>query len=269
MTEQYFEEFFKDRFVLHEQAQSIMGEMDHVHKMSKLNSRPRNLLIIALAGAGKTALINAFLSEQRKHNANNRSKIVSVQMPAVATEKGFMMEMLEQFNVDFVGTHTLANLNKIFKTIALETGLSLIVIDEFNNLFAAPKNKVLGILNILKWIGNEFHIPIVAVGTKVSNRLLTYDSQFKERYKVSTIDAWSDGENFRNFVFTYLEQLPGKDIRELDEKTFKLLLSLTSRTTNDVVSILSHSAYEHFSGNSRRKFNTVLKAVAKRDGYLN
>lgn len=269
MTDQYFQEFFKDRFVLHEQAQSIMGEMSHVHKMSKLNSRPRNLLIIALAGAGKTALVSAFLKEHGATGHDNRNLIVSIQMPAVATEKGVMLALLEEFNIDFVRTHTLESLTKVFRTIAKETGLSLIIIDEFNNLFAAPKNKVLGILNILKWIGNEFHIPIVALGTKVSNRLLTYDSQFRERYKVSTIEAWSDGENFRNFVFTFLEQLPGKDARELDERTFKLLLSLTSRTTNDVISILSHSAYEHYNGPKNKKFNTVLKYVAKRDGYLN
>ena len=242
--------------------------MHHIFRMSKFNTRPKNLLIIADAGAGKTALSNAFTQSIIEEGAGNSQKLVLFQMPPVPSEKAIMFALLDKMGVDFVSNHTLENLKAVFCNVARDTGLSLILFDEFNNLLAAPKNKILGSMNLLKWIGNELHIPIIALGTKASNRLLTYDKQFTQRYRVSGIGTWEDGDDFRSFVHTYLEQLPGTELRTLTNSVFKILLASTSRTTNDIITVLSHSAFEQYTDRQEESFPIIVKEVAAREGYL-
>jgi len=245
-----------------------MKEMNHIFRLSKLNARPKNLLIIAEPGSGKTALSKAFVRSAHGDNLDQETIIACAQMPAVPTEKGVMLAILESLGVDFVSNHTMNSLLQVFRNIVTETDVRMIIFDEFNNLLAAGKSRILGSLNLLKWIGNEFQIPIIALGTSVSNLLLTYDAQFKERYRQSSLEVWSDGEDFRNFIFTYLDELPGTEFRELTDPLFKTLLIKTSRTTNDIVSVLSHSAYEHYTERKQHSFYDVVKDVSHRNGYL-
>ena len=95
MSEDLYKDFFKDRFVVHHQAQKILDEMHHIFRMSKFNTRPKNLLIIADAGAGKTALSNAFTQSIVEEGAGNSQKLVLFQMPPVPSEKAIMFALLD------------------------------------------------------------------------------------------------------------------------------------------------------------------------------
>ncbi|PHR57995.1 MAG: hypothetical protein COA43_11515 [Robiginitomaculum sp.] len=205
MGEIVFSEYFEDRFVVHAKASDILREMEHILRLSKLNKRPKNLLITADAGCGKTAVADTFIKSARANlddtNSPTTAQIVGMQMPAMPTESDIMLELLSKMGVDFVGKKSQAHLLSVLRNISGAAGLKLIVIDEFHNLMATSKMKILSSLNFLKWIGNELKVPIIALGTNSCQLLLPYDNQFSERYKQAFLPVWSDGDDFRNFIF--------------------------------------------------------------------
>lgn len=86
-----------DRWITYPRAAAILARMEELLAYPR-NSRMPSLLVIANAGMGKTQIDERFcrLHPPRFDEENNRSitPVVSVQMPAAATDRLFYMTLI-------------------------------------------------------------------------------------------------------------------------------------------------------------------------------
>ena len=92
----------------------------------------------------------------------------------------------------------------------------MLLIDEFQNLLNAPVHKQINFRRVIKTIGNQLMIPIVAFGTHEAFNAITSDPQLANRFQVIVLPKWkldgdkrSDGPSeYRQFLASFERLLP-------------------------------------------------------------
>ena len=62
-------------------------------------------------------------------------------------------------------------------------GVSCLTIDEVHNLLSGSAIQQRRILNLLRWLGNELQIPLIAVGTAEALHAIHSDDQLANRFE--------------------------------------------------------------------------------------
>jgi TniB protein len=86
--------------------------------------------------------------------------------------------------------------------------LRLTSIDEVHNLLSGAQSQQRRMLNLLRWLGNELQIPLVAVGTAEALRAVQSDDQLANRFEPRGLPPWKDGEEYRQLLSTLEAVLP-------------------------------------------------------------
>ena len=80
------------------------------------------------------------------------------------------------------------------------TGVRLLVIDEVQNLLSGSRLQQRRLLNLLRWLGNELQIPLVAVGTAEALHAIQSDDQLANRFTPFGLPPWKyDGKSICGF----------------------------------------------------------------------
>ena len=82
------------------------------------------------------------------------------------------------------------------------TGVNLLIIDEVHNLLAGAQVQQRRMLNLLRWLGNELQIPLVAVGTAEALHAIQSDDQLANRFEPVGLPPWREGEEYRQLLST-------------------------------------------------------------------
>jgi hypothetical protein len=91
-------------------------------------------------------------------------------MPAGPGEPRFFGAILEELGFPHMLTERLAARQEAaIRTLRL-TSVRVLVIDEVHNVLSGSRLQQRRLLNLLRWVGNEPQIPLVAVGTAEAPR---------------------------------------------------------------------------------------------------
>jgi hypothetical protein len=74
-----------------------------------------------------------------------------------------------------------------------EMGVRMLVIDEFHNVLAGRGETRREFLNLLRFLGNELHIPLVGVGTGEAYLAVRSDDQLENRFEPFVLPLWEVG----------------------------------------------------------------------------
>ena len=89
-----------------------------------------------------------------------------------------------------------------------ETSVRFLVIDEVHNILSGSRLQQRRLLNLLRWLGNELQIPLVAVGTAEALHAVQSDDQLANRFEPIGLPPWRDGEEYRQLLSTLEALLP-------------------------------------------------------------
>ena len=78
------------------------------------------------------------------------------------------------------------------------TRVNLLIIDEVHNLLAGAQVQQRRMLNLLRWLGNELQIPLVAVGTAEALHAIQSDDQLANRFEPIGLPPWQEGRSIGN-----------------------------------------------------------------------
>ncbi len=67
-----------------------------------------------------------------------------------------------------------------------------LVIDELHNLLCGRSSRQREILGLIRYLGNELRIPIVALGTRDAWLALRLDDQLENRFQPFLLSRWCD-----------------------------------------------------------------------------
>lgn len=209
------------RWIGYDTANSILERLESLLTYPKTHRMP-NLLVVGNTNNGKTMLVKRFCSRhQPEDNKEGRSIVVPVlfvQAPPVPDEGRFYNAILDLLFAPYKPLDRVDR--KQFQAIKLmrEVGLRMLIIDEVQHILAGNLTRQRTFLNVIKFLGNELEIPIVAVGTKDAFRALQTDTQLANRFDNAKLPRWKNDDDFIRLLMTFEQMLPLRRPSMLDDQ---------------------------------------------------
>jgi len=124
-----------------------------------------------------------------------------------------------------------------------ETGVRVLIIDELQNLLSGTRLHQRRLLNLLRWLGNELQIPLIAVGTAEALHAVQSDDQLANRFEPVRLPPWRNGDEYRQLLSTLEALLPLRRPSRLATAVLaEKILSAAEGILGEVVSIVMRAA---------------------------
>jgi hypothetical protein len=209
--------------------------------------RMPNFLIIGPTNNGKTMIIEKFrrmhppsISPGRRYDV---IPVVALQMPSEPTTSRFYSAILNSINMPDLGLRTAA----AFEQTAIRTlkyiCTKILIIDEIHNLLTGSVAKQREFLNLLRFIGNELQVPIVAAGTKDAYLAIRTDPQLENRFEPIVLQTWKDDVEFARLLASFVSIMPLKKPSNIRTKEARrLILERTEGTIGEIATLIRRAA---------------------------
>lgn len=208
------------RWIGYDAANGILDRLETLLAYPKSHRMP-NLLIVGGTNNGKTMLVKRFCSRHPPDdNKEGKSVVVPVlfvQAPPVPDEGRFYNSILDRLFAPYKPADRVDR--KQFQAIKLmrEVGLSMLIIDEVHHILAGNLSRQRAFLNVIKFLGNELEIPIVAAGTRDAFRAIQTDPQLANRFDHARLPRWKNDDDFVRLLMTFERMIPLRKPSVLDD----------------------------------------------------
>lgn len=212
--------------------------------------RMRNILIVGDTNGGKTKIARRFMRRhQPELNLASASVVPLLFVEATASDESrFYNAILEELPV-YKGSQTArADVKEQHVLRAMrDCGIRMLIIDEFHNLLNAPTQKQNNFRRIIRMLGNQLMIPIVALGTRDAFSAISSDPQLANRFQVVSLPKWkleNDKDpdrpsEYRQFLTTFERALPFADPSDLgNDPMAERIYSLSEGTIGEATDLL-------------------------------
>ncbi|MGH6834142.1 MAG: TniB family NTP-binding protein [Methylocella sp.] len=237
-----------DRWIGYARAEAALSAMEDLLTFPKRTRMP-NLLLVGPSNNGKTMIVEKFRREHlRGAEADLREgaiavPVLKVQMPPAPDERRFFSAVLEALGAPDRSNDRLAAKQDMAMRMLRATNVRLLVIDEVHNILSGSRDQQRRFLNLLRWLGNELQVPLVAVGTSEALRAIQSDDQLANRFTPFSLPPWRlDGEYLR-LLNTLEAMLPLRERSGLEEPALaQRLLNAAEGILGEVVNLVTTAA---------------------------
>lgn len=247
-NEQRIRRIRTDRWIAYARAEAALSAIEDLLSFPQRTRMP-NLLLVGPTNNGKTMIVEKF---RRSHlpvdaaaTANGIANIpvLKVQMPPGPDEHRFFGAILDALGVPNASNDRTAHRQDASVRLMRATAVRLLVIDEVQNLLSGTGTQQRRFLNLLRWLGNELQIPLVAVGTAEALRALQSDDQLANRFEPFALPPWRDGKEYRRLLSTLEAVLPLRRPSGLaDSALAQKILTTAEGVLGEVVAIVTRAA---------------------------
>lgn len=237
-----------DRWITYSRAESTLSMLEDLLSFPQRTRMP-NLLLVGPTNNGKTMIVEKF---RRSHPPTAASKtaegvahipVLKVQMPAGPDELRFFGAILDQLGLPYSLSERLFKRQDAAMRLLRQTQVRLLVIDEVHNLLSGSRLQQRRLLNLLRWLGNELQIPLVAVGTAEAFHAIQSDDQLANRFEPVRLPPWHDGQEYRQLLSTLEAVLPLRRPSQLTKAALaEKILASAEGVLGEIVSIVSRAA---------------------------
>jgi hypothetical protein len=237
-----------DRWITYSAAEAALATMEDLLSFPKRTRMP-NLLLVGPTNNGKTMIVEKL---KRSHPAIAASStadgaanipVLKVQMPAAPDELRFFGAILDQLGFPHAPSERPCKRQDTAVRLLRQTHVRLLVIDEVHNLLSGSRLQQRRLLNLLRWLGNELQIPLVAVGTAEAFHAVQSDDQLANRFEPARLPPWRDGAEYRQLLSTLEALLPLRRPSQLATTILaEKILAAAEGILGEVVSIVSRAA---------------------------
>jgi hypothetical protein len=237
-----------DRWISYARAEAALEAFENLLSFPKRTRMP-NLLLVGPTNNGKTMIVEKFRRSHPLTAASATSRgvanipVLKVQMPPAPDEPRFFGALLEELAFP----HTLSDRGSKRQEQAMrlmrDTELRLLIIDEVHNLLSGSRLQQRRLLNLLRWLGNELQIPLVAVGTVEALHAIQSDDQLANRFEPLGLPPWRSGKEYQLLLKTLEAVLPLRRPSELAKPALaNKIVSAGEGILGEVVSIVTRAA---------------------------
>jgi Bacterial TniB protein len=236
-----------DRWIGYARAEAALAAMDDLLTFPKRTRMP-NLLLVGPSNNGKTMIIEKFKRDHLRDTLDVFEGAVSVpvlkvQMPPAPDERRFFAAVLEALGAPDRNNDRLAARQDIAMRMLRATDVRLLVIDEVHNILSGSRAQQRRFLNLLRWLGNELQIPLVAVGTAEALRAIQSDDQLANRFTPFSLPPWRHDAEYLRLLNTLEAMLPLRERSGMEEQAFaQKLLNAAEGILGEVVGLVTTAA---------------------------
>jgi hypothetical protein len=208
-----------------------------------------NLLLVGPTNNGKTMIVEKFRRTHPPIEANAAPDgiasipVLKVQMPPGPDERRFFGAILDAIGLPSAPTDRIAIRQDTAMRLLRATAVRLLVIDEAQNVLSGSRLQQRRLLNLLRWLGNELQIPLVAVGTAEALHAVQSDDQLANRFEPLSLPPWRDGEEYLRLLSTLEAVLPLRSPSRLtDPALAQRILSASEGILGEVIALVTRAA---------------------------
>jgi len=247
-----------DRWIGYARAEAALSAMEDLLTFPKRTRMP-NLLLVGPSNNGKTMIVEKFRREHlRGAEADFREgtiavPVLKVQMPPAPDERRFFSGVLEALGAPDRSNDRLAAKQDMAMRMLRATNARLLVIDEVHNILSGSRDQQRRFLNLLRWLGNELQIPLVAVGTSEALRAIQSDDQLANRFTPFSLPPWRFDAEYLRLLNTLEAMLPLRERSGLEEPAFaQKLLNAAEGILGEVVNLVTTAAVSAVAAGEER-----------------
>jgi hypothetical protein len=228
--------------------------------------RPRNLLIVGPTNNGKTAIAEHFLRDYPQHRSEDDEHevfpVLLVQMPPAPTVSRLYAAILAGLGVPGALHPRSPDREGAALYLLRRVECRMLMLDELHNLLAASIPRQRELLNLLRYLGNELHIPLVCLGTRDAYLAIRTDDQLENRFEPFLLPSWEDGPEFGRLLASFEAVLPLREPSGLGLPTMRATILRRSEGAIGEVAASLAAATETalLSGQERIDVNSVEAA---------
>lgn len=262
---QRIERIRASRWIGYPCAKTILAKLEDLLVYPKSHRMP-NLLLVGDTNNGKTMLVQRFCAQHPADDNPNgdgiRVPVLFVQAPPIPDEGRFYNSILELLFAPYKPNDRVDK--KQFQVIKLlkYVGLKMLVIDEIHHVLAGNMNRQRAFLNVLKYLGNELQIPIVAVGIRDAFRALQTDPQLANRFEPALLPRWEFDTDFLRLLVSFERMLPLREPSQLHDMTLATkLFSMSEGYIGELSRLLTNAAVYAVESGRERIDSRVLDGI--------
>lgn len=247
-TESRIRRIRTERWIAYARAQSSLSALEDLLTFPKRTRMP-NLLLVGPTNNGKTMIIEKFRRSHLPVDASSTPDgvanipVLKVQMPAGPDERRFFGAILDALGFPSACADRLATRQELALRFMRSTAVQLLVIDEVHNILSGTHTQQRRLLNLLRWLGNELQISLVAVGTAEALRAIQSDDQLANRFEPLALPAWRAGTEYDRLLSTLEAILPLRRASHLTHPALsQKILSASEGILGEVIALVTRAA---------------------------
>lgn len=231
-------------WIPYSKALKVVDELEELFDHPEVDRMP-NLLITGETNNGKTSILNRFYTAHPNYTAilGNVVPIIHLSAPISPSQTALYEKILDFLKVPYAVNDSASRKEFQVKNILEDIKTSVIVIDEFQDIYHGNTREQSKFLAALRHLGNELRIPIVAAGIPVVQRTLTADPQMANRFETMRLDNWKLDKEFARLVMSFERTLPLKEPSNLHRKEMLVKLhDLSEGILGELATILKKAS---------------------------
>jgi hypothetical protein len=252
-----------DRWIGYPAAVQAVERLEMLFRWPRKQRMP-NLLLVGPTNNGKSMVIERF---RRQHPpvteaAREHIPVVCMQMPSEPSELRFYTALLSAIGAPSRPQQRLPEVERLALSLLRQVGVRMLVIDELHNVLAGRGEKRREFLNLLRFLGNELHIPLVGVGTRDAYLAVRSDDQLENRFEPFVLPLWEVGDETRSLLARFSAPFPLRSPSSIDtEDIARYLLARSEGTIGELARLLTAAAIAAVeSGEERINRRTLTMA---------
>jgi len=238
-----------DRWISYARAESALTAFDDLLTFPKRTRMP-NLLLYGPTNNGKTMIVEKFrrlhqgIAPDETDEGAASVPVLRVQMPPGPDEPRFFGAILDALSYPhMLSDRGVSKRQEAAVRMMRETNVALLIIDEVHNLVSGSRLQQRRLLNLLRWLGNELQIPLIAVGTGEALHAIQSDDQLANRFEPVPLPKWRAGKEYEQLLRTLEAVLPLRKPSQLSDPALAgKILSASEGILGEVISIVTRAA---------------------------
>ena len=164
-------------------------------------------------------------------------------MPAGPDEPRFFGAILDELGFPHMLTDRVSKRQDAALRMMRETQVRILVIDEVHNILSGSRLQQRRLQNLLRWLGNELQISLIAVGTAEALHAVQSDDQLANRFEPVGLPPWREGSEYQQLLNTLEAVLPLRHPSDLSEAEIAhKILAKAEGILGEIVSVVSRAA---------------------------
>lgn len=261
----------RDRHWIHyPRADAILTRLDDLLTHGPGRMRPPNLLIVGPTNNGKSMVAEKFRRAHPSGPSEDGHRevipVLVVQMPSGPAIRRFHGAVLAALNAPVSPHGSIERCERLVLDLLRQVGVRVLVIDELHNMLAGSHRQQREFLNLLRFLGNELRIPLVALGTREAHIALRSDDQLENRFAPMALPLWENGDEFSRLLSSFEATLPLRERSGLgdDADLQRHILERSGGMIGEVASMMTAATRFALARGRERIDRTVLEAAGYR-----
>ena len=255
-----------ERWIGYPHARTVI---DHLESLLSWPDRQRmpNLLLLGPTNNGKSMIIEKFRRTHPPISLSDREQIpvLCVQMPPDPSPGRFYLALLIALGTPTRPRNRVHELEQQALMLLRVTGVRMLIIDELHNVLAGRDNVRREFLNVLRFLGNELRIPLVAVGTRDAYLAIRTDPQLENRFHPVTLPVWTNTADTRSLLASFTTSFPLRKPSHLTSPEMTdYLLTRSEGTIGELTTLLTAAAVTAVDSGEE----AITSSVLSRTPYL-